>query len=420
MKSKKYSKTKKNALLLIWSIAVPQIAGFLGSIFTISSIPTWYAQLNKPTFSPPNWIFGPVWTTLFLLMGISLYRLSISKSKEKGAAIKIFYLHLVLNIFWSILFFGLKNPGLAFLEIIILWTTILYMILTYAKIDKLASLLLIPYLLWVSFASFLNFNIWKLNQKEDFKNVFAQEFSFKTAYNDFIFTQDKYKASLADYNSKKDSYQKNPTLSLKEEARISLYSFLNVRNEYIKAYLTVLRMKVLESNGLTQSQKENLYSKIDPEVLWYEARKQVYSPAESVENLINKSKEEDSRYETNTLTIIRYSLGNISLGYISDSKNKHLKIYEALKEESQSLVKLGRADTNLFERWYKDIDQELNKINDSENKARTEVENIVSSDKYLQERAYDNSIKRISPIKTNLLTLNRFISELENVISEKR
>ena len=154
----------KNFLRLIISIVICQLAGFLGSIFNIASIPTWYVSLKKPIFNPPNWVFGPVWTILFLLMGISLY-LVWSKGFEKNKiALYLFIAQFILNILWSALFFGLRLPLAAFIEIILLWLAILATIITFYRISSAAGLILIPYLLWVSFAAVLNFSIWMLNK----------------------------------------------------------------------------------------------------------------------------------------------------------------------------------------------------------------------------------------------------------------
>lgn len=154
---------KVSWIKLIFAIAFCQFAGLVGSVFTFQAIPTWYATLNKPFFSPPNWIFGPVWTILYTLMGISLYLVWTSKSKLKGEALKIFYAQLVLNSLWSIMFFGLKAPTLALLEILILWIFIAVSIVRFYKIHKTSAYLLLPYLLWVSFASVLNLAIVLLN-----------------------------------------------------------------------------------------------------------------------------------------------------------------------------------------------------------------------------------------------------------------
>jgi tryptophan-rich sensory protein len=150
---------------LILSILISQLAGLIGAVFTSPSIPTWYATIVKPSFNPPSWVFGPVWTTLYTLIGISLYLVIKDgiDSKEKKTALIVFSVHLILNSLWSILFFGMKNPFLAFLEIILLWIMIVYTMLLFKRIDQKTVYLLTPYLLWVSFATILNFSIWRLN-----------------------------------------------------------------------------------------------------------------------------------------------------------------------------------------------------------------------------------------------------------------
>jgi len=163
--------TKNDWLKLALSIFICEGAGIIGSIFTFSAIPTWYATLNKPLLSPPSWIFGPAWTLLYALMGVSLYLIWQSSNKashellcnQHKRALTIFSGQLILNVLWSIIFFGLKLPGVAFGEIVMMWLLILWTIISFAKISKNAALLLIPYLLWVSFASYLNYSIWVLN-----------------------------------------------------------------------------------------------------------------------------------------------------------------------------------------------------------------------------------------------------------------
>lgn len=154
-----------NTLKLIISLIIPQLAGALGSFFTFDSLKDWYVVLEKPALNPPSWIFGPVWTILFLLMGFALYLVWKDEDmKSKGLAYWTFGIQMVLNALWSIIFFGLNNPGIAFIEIILLWLAIVASIITFSKISKLAAWLLIPYILWVSFASYLNYSIWILNK----------------------------------------------------------------------------------------------------------------------------------------------------------------------------------------------------------------------------------------------------------------
>lgn len=147
-------------LKLLLAIAVCQGAGLIGSIFTINSVKTWYVVLNKPFFNPPSWVFAPVWTILYLLMGISLYLVWGIKKVN----LKWFWLQLALNTLWSIIFFGLKNPTLALIEIVALWVSILFTIKSFLKVSRVAAYLLLPYILWVSFAAVLNMAIVILNK----------------------------------------------------------------------------------------------------------------------------------------------------------------------------------------------------------------------------------------------------------------
>lgn len=156
----------KNFLKLTLSILVCFLAGGIGTVFTSSAIPTWFSTLNKPFFNPPNYLFAPVWTTLYILMGISVYLIWNKgiKTKKIRDAVYIFGIQLILNTIWSPVFFGAHNPFLAFIIIVGLWIYIVKTIRAFAKIDKFASYLLYPYLIWVSFASILNFSIWFLNR----------------------------------------------------------------------------------------------------------------------------------------------------------------------------------------------------------------------------------------------------------------
>lgn len=154
-----------NTLRLIGCIGVCQLAGIVGAIFTAQSVRTWYTTLQKPAFSPPNWLFGPVWITLYTMMGIALY---IVWQKSETVSIPriafiAFAVQLLLNALWSFLFFGLQSPLLGFVEISLLWVMIVVTMVLFWKVSVPAGLLLVPYLLWVSFATVLTFSIWRLN-----------------------------------------------------------------------------------------------------------------------------------------------------------------------------------------------------------------------------------------------------------------
>jgi benzodiazapine receptor len=154
----------KTILGVIISVIIAQMAGAIGSVFTAPNIEAWYIFLEKPFFSPPNWLFAPAWITLYTLMGIAAF-LVWQKRKEPGAKSALwFYLaQLVFNALWSFIFFGLHNLGLAFFEILILWILIVVVAWKFYQIRRIAGIFFIPYILWVSFASVLNFAIWQLN-----------------------------------------------------------------------------------------------------------------------------------------------------------------------------------------------------------------------------------------------------------------
>lgn len=138
--------------------------GSLGGIFTISEIPGWYAGLQKPSFNPPNWVFGPVWSILYLMMGISCYLVwKQSRSVVRNVALTLFVIQFLLNFCWSILFFNQHLIDAALLEIVLMWLFILLTIVWFARLSKPAAWLLVPYLCWVSFATVLTAAIWKLN-----------------------------------------------------------------------------------------------------------------------------------------------------------------------------------------------------------------------------------------------------------------
>ena len=153
------------SIKLIFSIAVCQAAGIIASIFTRESVGTWYKFINKPSFNPPDWLFGPVWIILYVLMGISLY-LVWKKGigfREVQYSLGIFLIQLVTNSLWSFVFFGSRSIGGGLIVITILWILILFTILSFYKISTISAFILIPYLLWVTYAAILNISIWQLN-----------------------------------------------------------------------------------------------------------------------------------------------------------------------------------------------------------------------------------------------------------------
>lgn len=158
-------KVMKNHYKLIIAVVVSLMAGVLGSVFTSEAIPTWYATLEKPDFTPLNWVFAPVWTTLYILMGVAAYlvwREGFHKTEVK-IALTLYAIQLTLNVLWSMIFFGLRNPLYGLFDISALIILLILTTKQFREINKNAALLLMPYLLWVLYAAFLNLNIWLLN-----------------------------------------------------------------------------------------------------------------------------------------------------------------------------------------------------------------------------------------------------------------
>jgi benzodiazapine receptor len=156
---------KTLTLKFLISLLLPLSLGAIAGMFTSQSVPEWYATLNRPSFNPPNWIFGPVWTSLYILMGISFFLIwKQEASKVRNRAILIFLLQLLLNFAWSFIFFFFNLIGLALVEIILLWISIVMMLVVFYKIKPEASYINIPYLLWVTFATVLNASYYILNR----------------------------------------------------------------------------------------------------------------------------------------------------------------------------------------------------------------------------------------------------------------
>lgn len=154
----------KTALSILVNIAIPHLAGFIGSYFTISNIKSWYVHLNKPAFNPPNWFFSPVWLTLYTIIGVSFYLFHKDNSFKNKNIYYLYAVHIALNAIWSILFFGMHQIGLALLDLVLLIITLLVLMRYFYQLKYRASFyLMIPYLLWLCFACILNLSILILN-----------------------------------------------------------------------------------------------------------------------------------------------------------------------------------------------------------------------------------------------------------------
>lgn len=153
-------RTARNAII---AIAPVLAAGVLGNLATIPNIPTWYAGLEKPAFTPPNWVFGPVWTALYIMMAYAFFRVLQSHAPGRTAAIIWFSLQIILNALWSWVFFEGQNPMGGLVVILLLLVLIIGTTVAFWKVDRLAALLLVPYIGWATFAALLNLEIYRLN-----------------------------------------------------------------------------------------------------------------------------------------------------------------------------------------------------------------------------------------------------------------
>jgi translocator protein len=153
-----------DVIKLLVSLAAPLLAGFGSTVWTVNSIPTWYATLNKPWWTPPNQLFAPIWTTLYILMGVALFLIwRSSKNRTRDIGIALFAAQLLVNVIWTFVFFGLQNTLYGVLAIVPLWILIVATIYQFYKVDKWASYLLVPYVAWVSVAAALNMSVYLLN-----------------------------------------------------------------------------------------------------------------------------------------------------------------------------------------------------------------------------------------------------------------
>jgi translocator protein len=156
---------KSQIFKLLASLALPLGLGAIAGFFTAEAVPEWYETLNRPSFNPPNWLFGPVWTTLYIIMGISMFLIwKQSASKKRNLAIFVFLLQMALNFVWSFIFFSFNMIGFALIEIILLWISIIVMLVLFYRIKPMAAYINIPYLIWVTFATVLNASYFLLNR----------------------------------------------------------------------------------------------------------------------------------------------------------------------------------------------------------------------------------------------------------------
>lgn len=241
----------------------------------------------------------------------------------------------------------------------------------------------------------------------------AQDFNFDKAYQDYTFTRDVYDQSYADFAKAREFYVKNPTLTLKEEARKKLLTTLRARDDLERVYLTALRMKINEVGGLTQSEKEAILTKLDEEVAWYQGHKDSYSDADPVETLFTKSKEVEVRYKEPTTPLVYESLYLISLGQIVGARLDHEILYSSIRGELEANVSQGKLRIDPFNRWLTDIDGVVIDLKGNEEKSKLEIVKLKSQYYGNPGDIFTASIKIFEKSSLDMLIrFNNFLGEL--------
>lgn len=209
--------------------------------------------------------------------------------------------------------------------------------------------------------------------------AFSQETTFEKIYQDYIEAQTTYGRSDSDYQKAKGFYLKNQTLALKEDARKKTLATLVARDELVKAYLGILRAKIVELKGLSQEEQAVVLEKVDPEIAWYEVHAGSYQDSDSLENLFNKSKEAESRYKNETPVVIYDSFLYISIGEVAGLKLSHEEVYSSLKEILNKGVSEGKLTADPFDKWLKDIDGVLVSLKINEAQVKSQEEKLFRS-----------------------------------------
>ena len=158
-----FFKPQREQVIAAFCLVMPLVAGVIGGILTAPAVASWYVLVEKPIWTPPNYVFGPVWTLLYLLMGLSAYLVWQQKRPERMFALKVFFVHLVINVLWSVVFFGLHSPLYGLVVIVALWAMIVWLITLFVNQSRAAAWILVPYLLWVTYAASLNLGVFFLN-----------------------------------------------------------------------------------------------------------------------------------------------------------------------------------------------------------------------------------------------------------------
>lgn len=243
-------------------------------------------------------------------------------------------------------------------------------------------------------------------------SVRAQAFDFNKAYQDYQYNLSLYNQDFTNYQGARDFYLKNPTLTLKEDARIKTLIMLRERDELMKVYLTAVRMKIVETNGLSTDQKNSVFGKIDAEVAWYINHKVTYLDSDPLENLFGKSSESESRYKTNTSLVIYEGLFDISLGQEEGLRSNQETIYRDLRSIIDQEVATGKLDINPFNRWFTDIENVIQNLKQNEVLSQTDIQKLYSENYVQPKSVFSSSINPLASSVALLSQLNGFLTEV--------
>ncbi len=251
------------------------------------------------------------------------------------------------------------------------------------------------------------------------KTIRADEFNFAKAFQDYQYSLQTYENSYSDYSDARDFYLKNKTLTLKEDARKKTLKMLRDRDQLEVVYLTTIRLKIIETKGVSDSDKNTIFGLIDGEVEWYKNHQTNYKDGDPLEDLFNKNKESESRYKTNTLQVAYEALFLISLGEETGIRQDNEIEYSNLKTIINEGVAAGKLDMNPFNRWFSDVDSTIQILKTNEELAKTQIK-VIHTQSYSPLSSYNTSIETLTSSLQALSQLNNFLIEIVTSIKNQQ
>ncbi len=253
--------------------------------------------------------------------------------------------------------------------------------------------------------------------------TYAQMFDAAKAYQDYQYSLDVYNQANSTFEDAKNFYLTNKTLTLKEDARRKLLAMLKARDQLESVYLTAVRIKILETKGVSDGDKNDIFGKIDSEVAWYKDRLNNYNDNEPTESLFTKNDEVQDRYKNTTLPVVYFSLFTISLGQEVGIRQDHEIIYSDLKTIINNGVATGKLNMNPFNRWFTDIDSTIESLKQNESLAKTKAQQIFTGQNYsrnLNNSSYDSSVEVLDSSIVPLTQINNFLTEVLTSIKNQQ